>query len=281
MPRRWIAPVLGPAPSPQRRARLGGANDRRPGAPRRPVRVRDVCRQPRAPNFVSWRRSRAPRARQMRRWDPRMSAPPSAPRPRDAPTAPLPDRRVDKFRNLDSEALPGELFRMPADRGGIERRRLRRADPRHQGVRRLFGEEDSGHPGRDTLQRATAPIRDHRASACLCLDWDETEILLSRKYESPALSVIATHRRIAKLTHEAHVRARHRLEPAAFRAVAHDHERPVEAIERLYRHVDALVGHEARDNKVEILRLARRRKEVNVNGRIDHRGLTAIVTPHS
>src|SRR3989442_851965 len=179
------------------------------------------------------------------------------------------------------EPLPGDLYGMLADRGGIERRRLRRAYPRDQGVRRLFGEEDSGRPGRDTLQRATAPIRDHRASACLCLDRDETEILLSRKHESPALSVIATHRRIAKLTHEAHVRARHRLQPAAFPAIAHDHERPVEAIERLYRHVDTLVGYEARDNQVEILRLARRRKEVDIHGRINHGGLTAIVTPDS
>ena len=169
------------------------------------------------------------------------------------------------------------LLALEVPHGGDERLGRLRLEP--DARRRPAGGIAQRHDG---LAGSAAPERDHRPSGGLGLDGHDAEVLLLGVDERTAARVEVGELGVAAAPEEADVRRGPLLEAAPRGPVSGHEQRAPELGEGAQREVLALVGHEASDEQVEVVRRPRPHAEaLHRDRRVHDLGLAAPVAAHA
>ena len=130
-------------------------------------------------------------------------------------------------------------------------------------------DEHARFAGEDGFDRTAASKGDDRTSARLGLERHDAEVLFARQQHDGCASIEIANLIVRQPSEEGGAVSGAPLESASLRSIADDFERDVRACAGVNRHVDALVGHERRDDQRKGLRrIGARVVEVGVDGRI-------------
>ena len=164
-------------------------------------------------------------------------------------------RRARRRRRSARAARGSARRRSARPRRGIRADRSRSGSKPRTGVdqriRLAALEERPGRPLDDALAHAAIGQRDHRPAGRERLDGRDPELLASRSRRAPAHAASRSATR-SSLTRPVNltVGPAMRLQPARLRPVADHEQRQPQRVERAHRDVDALVGHQLREDHV-------------------------------
>src|ERR1051326_5265465 len=169
----------------------------------------------------------------------------------------LPDKRQQLVAKDLAIELPGVLSQLQA----VPVDRLGPPNCADQAVHLLALEQHASLAVDDRVQGAPSGLRDNRSAAGIRLQGRNPEVFLTRKHEAATARVQLLQFGVRDVADELHIPTRARTKFGLMPTAAHDLQRDTQASKGVDRQVNALVGHQPRDDQIVVVNRRRRQRE--------------------